>query len=101
MQAHLPEDLQVFIRSEVALGRFTSEEEVIVEAIRRLKRDEEAGKPNTIGPTTAQEVDDRPIWELIQELTASVPDEEFLKLPTDGAEHLDHYVYGHAKRSSL
>lgn len=101
MQAHLSEDLQVFIRSEVALGRFTSEEEVIAEAIRRLKRDEEASKPNTPGPTTTHEVDDRPIWEFIQELTADVPDEEFLKLPTDGAEHFDHYIYGHAKRSNL
>ena len=42
----------------------------------------------------------KPIWEEIEELTASIPDEEFLKLPVDGAEQLDHYIYGLPKRPS-
>jgi hypothetical protein len=40
----------------------------------------------------------KPIWEEIEELTAAIPDEEFLKLPADGAEQLDHYIYGSPKR---
>ncbi len=41
----------------------------------------------------------KPIWEEIEEITASVPDEEFEKLPVDGAEQHDHYIYGIPKRS--
>ncbi len=41
----------------------------------------------------------RPIWEEIEEIIAGVPDEEFNKLPVDGAEQHDHYIYGTPKRS--
>lgn len=44
--------------------------------------------------------DDRPIWEVIAEISASVPDEEWAKLPADGAEQHDHYLYGSPKRPS-
>lgn len=40
----------------------------------------------------------RPIWEIITELSAEVPMEEWAKLPTDGAEQHDHYLYGSPKR---
>jgi hypothetical protein len=41
----------------------------------------------------------RPIWEVIEEIGASVPAEEWDKVPTDGAVNLDHYLYGHAKKT--
>ena len=41
----------------------------------------------------------RPIWEIIAELSVEIPLEEWAKLPTDGAEQHDHYLYGSAKRS--
>lgn len=40
----------------------------------------------------------RPIWEIITELSAQVPMEEWEKLPSDGAEQHDHYLYGSPKR---
>ena len=40
----------------------------------------------------------RPIWEIITELSAQVPMEEWEKLPSDGAEQHDHYLYGAPKR---
>ena len=40
----------------------------------------------------------KPIWEVFQEITASIPDEEWAKLPVDGAEQHDHYIYGTPKR---
>jgi hypothetical protein len=40
----------------------------------------------------------KPIWEIIEELLGDVPEEEFAKLPTDGAEQHDHYIYGSPKR---
>jgi hypothetical protein len=42
----------------------------------------------------------KPIWEVFQEITARIPDEEWAKLPVDGAEQHDHYIYGTPKRST-
>jgi hypothetical protein len=47
-------------------------------------------------PRTPENV--RPIWEIITELSAQVPMEEWEKLPSDGAEQHDHYLYGSPKR---
>jgi hypothetical protein len=43
--------------------------------------------------------DDRPIWERIAELAATLPEEAIEGLPTDGASQLDHYLYGAPKRT--
>lgn len=40
----------------------------------------------------------KPIWELAEELMRNVPEEVRARLPTDGAEQHDHYVYGTPKR---
>ena len=40
----------------------------------------------------------KPIWEQIQDLMRDVPPEELAKLPHDGAEEHDHYLYGSPKR---
>jgi len=40
----------------------------------------------------------KPIWEVFQELSASVPDEVWDALPTDLSEQHDHYIYGTPKR---
>lgn len=42
----------------------------------------------------------RPIWEIITELSSEIPLEEWAKLPTDGAEQHDHYLYGSPKRTN-
>ena len=42
----------------------------------------------------------RPIWEIITELSAQVPMEEWERLPRDGAEQHDHYLYGSPKRTN-
>jgi len=41
----------------------------------------------------------RPIWEIIEEIGAAVPSGEWDKVPRDGAVNLDHYLYGHPKKS--
>jgi hypothetical protein len=38
-----------------------------------------------------------PIWEIIEEIGASVPAAEWAKVPTDLARNLDHYLYGSPK----
>ena len=42
----------------------------------------------------------KPIWQIAQEIMADVPPEIIAKLPTDGAEQHDHYIYGTPKRDS-
>jgi hypothetical protein len=42
----------------------------------------------------------RPLWEIVDEISAQVPLEEWQKLPTDGAEQHDHYLYGSPKRDN-
>jgi len=39
----------------------------------------------------------RPIWEVFGEVMADLPEEELAKLPPDGAEQHDHYIYGARK----
>ena len=42
--------------------------------------------------------DDRPIWEIIMELSAELSDDEWREQPTDGALNYRHYLYGQPKR---
>ena len=48
--------------------------------------------------SVSQKKDSRPIWEVIAEISSQVPDEEWAKLPVDGAENHDHYLYGAPKK---
>jgi hypothetical protein len=40
----------------------------------------------------------KPIWEVAADIRRSIPEEEWAKLPPDGAEQHDHYIYGTPKR---
>ena len=42
--------------------------------------------------------DHKPIWEVIEEIVADLPESVLEKLPVDGAEQHDHYIYGTPKR---
>lgn len=57
--------------------------------------DELLGAAPTLQPSTA-----RPIWEIFEQLSQQVPAEEWSKLPSDGAEQHDHYLYGAPKRKN-
>jgi Arc/MetJ-type ribon-helix-helix transcriptional regulator len=93
MPIQLPHDLEQFVRTAVARGRFGSENEALVEAVRLLRERE---------PTSSQAPEtpagQKPIWEVFQEISATVPDEEWAKVPEDSSAQLDHYVYGAPKR---
>jgi hypothetical protein len=39
-----------------------------------------------------------PIWEFASELGQEIPDEEWHRVPVEGATQLDHYLYGANKR---
>lgn len=57
--------------------------------------DELLGEAPTARPSTA-----RPIWEIFEQLSQQIPIEEWSKLPSDGAEQHDHYLYGAPKRKN-
>jgi hypothetical protein len=40
----------------------------------------------------------KPIWDTIVELGASIPEEEWAKVPRDAAKNLHHYLYGAPKQ---
>lgn len=41
--------------------------------------------------------DDKPLWQRIVQIGASVPPEDWAEMPTDGSINLDHYLYGAPK----
>ena len=45
------------------------------------------------------ERDSPSVWDLFAESRKRVPREEFAKLPRDGADEHDHYLYAHAKQN--
>jgi hypothetical protein len=52
-------------------------------------------QPEIDAPAQSSE---RPIWEVIADIMKDVPDEVFDRLPKDGANQIDHYIYGLPKR---
>ncbi len=76
-------------------------EESVIEKLRGLpleKQQQVLEFVENLTVATPPNGDDRPIWEVIGEISAEVPDEEWAKLPTDGAEQHDHYLYGSPKK---
>src|SRR5208337_1562266 len=101
MTIQLPESLESPILAAVRSGRYASLDDAMAEAasllVQRLKQEQIQAKQLLASKAEAAPAH-KPIWEEIEELTASIPEEEFLKLPVDGAEQLDHYIYGLPKR---
>lgn len=91
---HLPEELESHILAAVRDGRFTSLDDALIEAARRLVQD--LGRSQAAAGSSPPS--EKPIWELIEEENRSIPPEVWNALPRDLAEQHDHYVYGSPKR---
>ena len=52
-----------------------------------------------VAPLNTQDEDDRPLSAVFGEIWADMPDEVRAKLPSDGADQHDHYIYGTPKRA--
>jgi Arc/MetJ-type ribon-helix-helix transcriptional regulator len=101
MTIHLPKDVESSINAAVLSGHFASVDDAMTEAAHLLLQKLNQGQSWPKEPAASEgeaATKHKPIWEEIEEITASVPDEEFLKLPVDGAEQHDHYIYGTPKR---
>ena len=100
MTIQLPPDLESSIRAEILSGQFASEEELVAEAVRDyLHRRQDQTEPSACDTAATDHFPKRkPLWERAAELRRSIPEEEWAKLPIDGSEQLDHYIYGSPKR---
>jgi Arc/MetJ-type ribon-helix-helix transcriptional regulator len=101
MTIHLPESLESSILAAVHSGRYASLDDAMAEAasllLQRLRQEQAQATPPAASqaePAPAR----KPIWERILERSAAIPDAEWDKLPVDGAEQHDHYIYGTPKR---
>jgi Arc/MetJ-type ribon-helix-helix transcriptional regulator len=96
MTIHLPPHIESSIQAAVQCGRFASLDEAMTEAasllVERLNHEQAQATASTAAPKH------KPIWEVFQELSATVPDEVWDALPADLSEQHDHYIYGTPKR---
>jgi putative addiction module CopG family antidote len=98
MNVEVSNEWESFLRSKVQSGRYASEREVVEESL-RLLRERESDDVSEARPAVEDEPTRRkPIWEVFEEITKGIPEEEWAKLPIDGAEQHDHYIYGTPKR---
>src|SRR5947209_10450414 len=100
MTVHLPDELERYLRGQIANGRFASAEEAISEAVRLLRQAEPArlsapGEPAQQDNATAAP---DPAWRRVLEVMQDLPDEVFDQIPADSSAQLDHYLYGSPKR---
>jgi Arc/MetJ-type ribon-helix-helix transcriptional regulator len=98
MTIHLPEYLENPILEAVHSGRYASLNDAMAEAasllVQRLKQEQAQAKPPAPSQGEGGGRAHKPIWERILERCAAISDEEWDKLPVDGAEQHDHYIYG-------
>jgi hypothetical protein len=78
---------------------------LIEKALEDLQEHERAGQTpsetnghETTAPAQEAQETPKPIWELFEEASLTIPDEELDRLPTDLAAQVDHYIYGLPKR---
>jgi Arc/MetJ-type ribon-helix-helix transcriptional regulator len=99
MTIHVSKDLESSLNAAVQSGLFPSVDEAITAAWIAFTQQQGLSSPPQ-PETTAVPIarPHSPIWEEVLELTAGIPDEDFSRLPADGAEQHDHYIYGTPKR---
>jgi putative addiction module CopG family antidote len=102
MTIHLPEALESFLHSQVSRGAYASIDEAVADAVRRLMQT--SGTRGTGDEADAlkegEGTPQKPIWEIFEEESRSVPPEVWDDLPTDLAEQHDHYIYGGPKKAT-
>lgn len=48
---------------------------------------------------TRRKQEDKPVWEMVLEIMKDAPQDEIDKLPHDGSEEHDHYIYDTPKKN--
>lgn len=77
----------------------SSNEEAIVERLRALDAEEQKRVLAFVEGIERQKSQPaKALWDAIQDIVRDVPDEVWERLPTDGSEQHDHYLYGSPKK---
>lgn len=104
-------DYRAMIRNEHG----TSREVPVVRILQKIKKEAVYMRPGPPSGTYAplaeeaiegtgkigqedEDQDDRPIWEIAEEIGAQIPEEEWNKLPSDLSTNIDYYLYGLPKK---
>lgn len=72
--------------------------QTIFERVRVLSRNEQEKVLKYVEEREVESRDSRPIWDVITEMSSSIPDEIWAELPSDGSINHDHYLYGAPKK---
>ncbi len=73
-------------------------EQKIVDKVRTLSDKDQEDVLRYVDSVISNRERPKTLGEKIMEIVADVPDEVWDRLPTDGAEQHDHYIYGTPKR---
>lgn len=75
-------------------------EEQLIDKVRALPPSKQLAALRLLDTLTGVEPEGsrRPIWEIVEEVNASLPPDTWDNVPADGSINLDHYLYGAPKR---
>lgn len=73
---------------------------ILTNKIQQLSADQQQDVLNLVDTLLNQSASNRNIWDKIAEITQEIPQEDWEKLPTDGAQEHDHYLYKTPKQYS-
>lgn len=74
-------------------------EQLVIEKLHALPEDQQAEVLNFVERLARQAAPiSKSVFEEIREIMADVPEEVMERIPTDGSENLDHYLYGAPKK---
>ncbi len=88
LMLNLPPDQEAMLKARATAQGVSAEQYACGVLEKDLRAFEGASQPGV-----------RHISDIIAEITAEVPPEEFSKLPRDGSREHDHYLYGHPKQN--
>lgn len=99
MRIDIPDELNRRLE-QLAKGTGQDVGDLVCEAIeqRLARKEQRAAHPDTTPDTASPEETGKPVWELFEDASREIPDEELDRLPTDGSLQHDHYIYGTPKR---
>ena len=85
------DDLRAFLEDQARKHGFSTEGEY-VEAVLREAQERETAHPESAESNGRARFASP--WEIAAAISASVPDEEWAKVPPDLSKNVDHYLYG-------
>jgi hypothetical protein len=100
---NISKDVESSIAEAVRSGRFLSFDEAIAAAWLAFNQESPAGQ--ALAQSSAEEPaetsqQDKPIWEVADDIRRNIPRDAWAKLPPDGASQHDHYLHGSPKRTA-